>query len=296
MNRDKRIVFDAPELPFFKVRPDLTDLGISPTLGRQLEEAYPNFMFLKPCVVDGAVLIQDTITSMPEFDFETAETMFNLTRDLNKTSGITLQVVDAALPNKFLLDALTKPAFVAMNPTVIFPGEGAKIVREYMDQQGEQIYDYYDMQNGIYLPTQRIMRKKGEFDMKVDYSALPPSLKSEYVIIVDDVIASGQTVQTIAEELRARYGGIKIIAMAWFMMKPTVKENQESESGIKGVDLTIAGFALKGNYVSRPPVNSLSCFIKDYGKYQQIKNAFMERYIDNPDLFNVILSELKYTP
>lgn len=292
LNRDKRIVFDARDLPFFRVRPDLSDLGISPKLEAKLQQDFPQLRFNRGCIVDGAVLIADVLAFTPDFNADLGTAVYNLATELNTTSAITLQVVDGALVNDFLLRNLILPTFRATKPTIIFPGEGARIVSEYMKRQEPAIYDMYDMERAIYLPCERTMLAKGKFDLVVDYSALPENLKTQAVVIIDDVIASGQTMQTIAQEVRSRYPNTNIIAASWFLVEPTQKE---IPSGIPGVDLTIASFVLRGNYTARPPINSLSCFIRDREKpkYMQVKTAFVEKYIDAKDRFQRLMEEIK---
>lgn len=294
LNRDKSIVFEARELPFFRVPPDLSDLGRSSTMEQELQQRYPNLIFRLGCIVDGAVLISDLLAFTQTFDFETGDTLFNLARELNITSNITLQVVDGALANDFLLGTLCKPALRTAKPLFVFPGEGAMIVNEYVRRQEPAVYDLYDIDNAVYLPCERRMLRKGKFDIEVDYSPLPKNLNTRTVVIIDDVIATGQTIQTITEEIRKRYGEVNIVALSWFFLEPTVKENRESPSGIKGVNLTITNFALRGNYLARPPINSLSCFLReDVERYETVKQSFIERYIEDKEKFKRILEEMK---
>lgn len=296
LNRNKRIVFDAKELPWFHPRPDLTDLRISSSFRQKLEERYPCLQFQKPCIVDGAVLIQDLLAFPPyNFDFETGNTLYLMARELNRISDITIQVVDGALPNDFLLKALCTPALFGSNPMIIFPGEGAKVVSEYMRRQDPGVYARYEMDKAIYLPCQRTMIAQGKFEINVNATSFPTSLENKNIIlIIDDVIASGQTVRTIVSQLRKSYEKLPpIVAISWFFIEPTNKENKNSPSGIQGVDMTITSFALKGNYVSRPPVNSLSCFVRSSEKYDQVKTSFMEKYINDQEKFLRFIEEMK---
>jgi len=296
LNRDKRIVFDARELPFFRVKPDLSDLGQNSRVEQELTERYPKLLFNLACVVDGAVLINDLLAFTPLFDFSTGNTIFNMARELNTTSAITLQVVDGALANDFLLSTLATPAFkMGPKPLIVFPGEGARIVSEYMRRQEPGIYDLFDMENAVYLNCKRTMRRKGVFDIAVDPSALPENFRGGNVLIIDDVIASGQTIQAVAGKVREKYGKINIAAATWFFVEPSIKQNKESPSGIEGIDLTIASFALRGNYMRRPPINSLSCFIREgeNPNYSEVKAGFIEKYIEDKNKFQRILVEMK---
>lgn len=296
LNRGKRIVFNAKELPFFRVRPDLSDLGQNSRVEQELTERYPKLRFNLACLVDGAVLINDLLAFTPTFDFTTVDTICNMAKELNTTSAITLHVVDGALPNDFLLRMLATPVFkMGPKPLIVFPGEGARLVSEYMRRQEPEIYDLFDMENAVYLNCKRTMRRKGVFDISIDPSALPENFRGGNVLIIDDVIASGQTIQAVAEKVRKKYGRANITAATWFFVEPSVKENRESPSGIEGIDLTIASFALRGNGMRRPPINSLSCFIREgeNPKYGEVKARFIEKYIEDKNKFQRILEEMR---
>lgn len=287
LNRDRKIIFDPDETPFFPVAPRFSRLEKSTTVEAQLKEKYPDLKFIQGCLVDGAVLIADILPFLSAYDFETAETVYNLTQQLNRTSKITLQVVDAGTLNYQLLQVLD-PFSRIRNPLLIFPGEGARIMANYC----KNLSPSFDLERAVFLPCQRVKREK-EFEILADYSPLPEKIDTERVVIVDDVVATGLTTQAIAGELKKRYGNIKVIVATWLFLNPTTKENQASPSGIKNVNITVATLALKGNYVARPPINSLSCFIRNGDKYDRVKEAFIEKYIEDESAFKRVLEEMR---
>lgn len=278
LNRGKRIIFDAEDMPFFRVRPDLSDLGTSRVVEEELKTRYPNLRFFLGCVVDGAVLIQDLLPT--PFTDKAAETLFNLARELNRTAEITLQIADGGSLNYYLLRMISK-IIIEKNPLIIFPGEGAKIVSGYLKKQASD----FSLENTVFLPCERRPLGKGKFAIETDLSPLPDNIGDRPILIIDDVIATGATMQTIAKGLRIRYGNVQIIAASWLFLAPSVKENKNASSGIEDVNITVAAFALKGNYVARPPINSLSCFLRNGVKYDQVKNSFMQKYIIDQEMF-----------
>lgn len=274
-NKDKRTVFDASDISIFRVLPEDSSLGVSEKVKRELTEKYLYLTCFLGCVVDGAIIIQDLLPYANRFDLQTAEKFFETTRNLNKASNITLQVVDAGTLTYFLFKMIGKPIIKSLNPLCVFPGEGAKTMNQYI----KGFDPSYKLPSEVSLPCQRIYRDKGKFDINVDFSPLPKSLDTGTVIIFDDVVASGQTVQTVARGIKEKYGNVRVVAATWLFLNPTTPESKASRSGIQDVDFTIASFALKGNYTSRPPINSLSCFIKSSGKYDEVKRGFMQKYI-----------------
>ena len=146
-----------------------------------------------------------------------------------------------------------------------------------------------DTRPRLFLPAQRTLIKPGQFDLKVDFSSLPDQLSSTWVVIVDDVVATGQTASTIALYLKKTYPGIRCALATWLMVEP---RQDNSNSGIQGIDYVFADYIVRGNYTRQPPINSLSCLIRNYGKYDSVKKAFIEKYIRNADQFNQVISSI----
>lgn len=273
INRNKGVVFDSSDTPFTTVRPDLSDLSENPRLRDSLRSRFPMLTFYQGCVVDGAILIQDISTS---------ELTSQRVRSLNKTSLITLQVVDAKSVSNRLSKLLDLDPVATKDSLMVFPGEGARTMYQFINNQ-------QDTQEAIFLPTKRTMIKSGEFYLDVDYSSLPVETNKSRVIIFDDVVATGQTVTTIAGKLKNVYPKIKDFwVCTWIMVEPRLG----SPSGIEGINQVFSSIVAKGNYTRQPPINSISCFMRNYGKYEDVKQAFIQKYIQNADMFNKTLLEL----
>lgn len=286
LNRSKKIVFDTQELPFFRVASEFSDLESSPKVESELEQLYPNLLFYSGCVVDGAVLIQDLLPT--PFTGKTAISICDLARELNRTAGITLHVADGGILNYYLLNMISR-TIIEKDPLIIFPGEGARTVSGYLKKQATD----FPLEKAVFLPCNRKPTGKGKFAIEIDFSPLPNNLGDRPILIIDDVVSTGATMQTIAKGLRAKYGNSQIISATWLFLAPTVKENKNSLSGIDNINITLAAFALKGNYVSRPPINSLSCFVRNGEKYDQVKNNFIERYILEKEAFLKTMKQIK---
>ncbi len=365
--KDRR-VFSALEAPFFQVAPEFSDLGRSARFEEELKNRYPNLIFRTGCVVDGAVLIQDLsvevmergqslmyeagggFKSMQELakrgeipPFLSPEdlrkewvkntwTLSDLTKLFNKTSNVTLQVVDglelsAALNRDldnieisfdignswdgFKLNREWERKEVSSRrskPTLyFFPGNGAETIGRYFTSFDPWWFNGYQ---GYHLSCERKMLGKGKFEVSVDYSNFDkyvayqradkswPSCfidpeDAAVVFIVDDVIASGQTLQTVVRGVRERCPKATIVAATWLFLEPTLRKNKNSPSGIEGVDYTYSVMALGGNYVSRPPIMSLSCFLRSGEKYDQAKTSFIEKYISDSQAFKRLIDLMR---
>jgi phosphoribosylpyrophosphate synthetase len=272
INRSKGVVFDSSEAPFTTVKPDLSDLGQSSSLAERLRDKFPMLNFSQACIVDGAVVIQDV---------SALKSATEKAKLLNNASDITLQVIDAKSASGDLLELLAPYQAMLDNSLVIFPGEGARTMYNFMEFQVEA--------NAIFLPTKRTMIKTGEFDLSVDYTSLPARINTPRVIIFDDVVASGQTATTIAKHLRSIYPNITDCMVAtWIMVEP----KSDALSGLKDINRVFASMVVKGNYVKQPPINSISCFMRNGSTYESVKRKFIDKYIRNPNLFRRTLIEL----
>lgn len=276
INRGRNIVFDSSEVPFLKPSAELSDLSNSISIVEKFKTNWPNLTFRKASLVDGAVLIQDI---SPDTQLTQSA------KKLNEVSNITLQVVDGKSLTQDILDLLRESGILNTNPLVIYPGYGAISLRNFLNDGSLNT-------NSIYLPTQRTMIRNGEFQLDVDYSSLPKNIDTQTVLMIDDVVASGQTAQTICREMKTRFPSIKCVLATWLFLKPTKPENKTSLSGIEGIDETIASVVLKGNLTSRPPINSLSCFLRSEDKYEEMKANFIKKYITDQQAFNEFIRSI----
>ena len=281
INRLRKVVFDADEMLFFKPTAEHSDLGENISISEKFKTNWPAITFSKACLVDGAVLIQDITPN---------GTLTQATKRLNEISSITLQVVDGISLAKDMIALIEKSGVLNKSPLIIYPGNGAQSVKGFITSLDKRFTI-----NTVNLPTQRTMIRNGEFDLAVNYSSLPQNINTDTVLIIDDVVASGQTAQTISTQLKLRFPNIKCVLAAWLFLVPKKPENKTSPSGICGVDKTIASTVLKGNLTSRPPINSLSCFIRSENQYDEMKANFLKKYISDQQVFRDFVDRIAKT-
>lgn len=279
INRGRNIVFDSQEIPFLKPSSELSDLGENVSVSEKFKTNWPAITFSRACLVDGAVLIQDI--TPPDVRLTQAA------KRLNEISSITLQVVDGLSLTKDMVTLIEKSGVLNDNPFIIYPGNGSQSVKNYLISANKKF-----ALNSVSLPTQRTMIRNGDFDLYVDYSSLPESINRKTALIIDDVVATGQTAQSIAAELKKRSPSTQCILATWLFAMPTKLENKNSASGIEGIDQALASIVLKGNLTSRPPINSLSCFIRSENKYEEMKANFLKKYITDPQAFKDLIYKL----
>ncbi len=283
INRERRktVIFDSTDLPSYSVMPSLSDLAESDKVGQEFQNQYPDILFSRSCLADGAVIIQNILSQNNQQIIQEA-------KELNNTSNLTIQIVDAEKMTDDLLTLLSDKALLNEETLLIFPGNGAEDVLKQLSFQ----YPAISSNNSEQLSTKRTLIRPGVFDLSVDYSPLPSGNFGD-VIIIDDVIASGQTASTIAYTLKEYFPFSRISLAAWMMLPPTMKINKQSSSGVGYVDRTIVSTVLKGNYMGRPPVNSLSGLIDEGETSKEKLRAYKGKYISDEDEFTSILERIK---
>lgn len=281
INKGRKNIFDADEVPFLKPATEYFDLGESISVSEKFKTKWPAITFSRSCLVDGAILIQDIAPDAA---------LTQAAKKLNEISNITLQVVDGLSLTKDMVTLIKKSGVLSYNPLIIYPGNGSQSVRRYLISADKQF-----ALNSVSLPTQRTMIRNGEFDLTVNYFPLAQNINTGTVLIIDDVVASGQTAQSIAAELKKRFPSIRCVLATWLFVMPTRPENKNSDSGIRDIDQTLSSIVLKGNLTSRPPINSLSCFIRSEDQYEEMKVNFLKKYITDQQTFRKFISSIEET-
>jgi len=248
-----RKIFDAEEWSF-SVPPQLSGLTPRPDLGVEYKKEFPMVTFEKFVVADGNILIQDITPNLGKSGSE------QITKALqerlnNPNSPVTFQVADAFLATEELV-RLIGP-IDARRTLIIYPGNGAKTVKDYLQKSGVDTFQ------GLVVPTQRISLGKGRFEISI---GLPLSLpeKPEEILVIDDVVASGQTCRELACVLARRYGYLPKMKLACWLMLSSAELSYY-------YDNVFSYTVVKPNYVQRPPINSLSCLLSPDSKYDRIK-------------------------
>lgn len=101
------------------------------------------------------------------------------------------------------------------------------------------------------------------------------------ILVIDDVVASGQTAEAVACALAKKLGPLPPLELAcWLML-----DNRDSyyPAGLPYFRRAYSSLIVKGNNVAKPPVNSLSCLLDDSGRYDGIKRSYVQRYLQNEE-------------
>lgn len=243
-----------PELSGLTYRTDLTEKFRA----RKLAEQSRTFTTGGTYLADGNVLIQDCLPE--QGDEENSRLTQTICKLLNRPdSATTFQLLSATDLNYGLINYLA-PLFLGSQTAnvFVFPGSGAKSVYSYLG--GVRFGQRYDC---VFLESPRY----------VEPEELPDIDPRKRIVIIDDVVASGNTVNQVARALLCKYGTIRDLqVVAWLL--------EDKAEIMQGINQVFASIVVKGNYCSRPPINSLSCLLSSDGSYEPVKADYSRKYFN----------------
>lgn len=250
----------------------LSDLTERPDLGKIFKKDFPGISFGKFVVADGNIIIQDCTPRLAPKD--NLEATKSIRETLNQEdSMVTFQIVDGLSATQQLVGIIPKSTYE--NALIIFPGNGALSVREYLKITKPELTE------GITVPARRTMIDKGKFEVWVD---LPDNLPEGFskILIIDDVVASGKTVNTLLLALARRIGILPPVNLAcWLIL---AARDQDYRTGFSSIENVYASLVVKGNGVPNPPINSSSCLLDETGRYDTVKENYIKRYFQGDDI------------
>lgn len=195
------------------------------------------------------------------------------------------QIVKNALQ---LLDVGEGEGLIGRRTTlVIFPGDGADSVRR-------AIQPYPLVVKATTVPTSRLLKPDGSIDTVNigDLTNKPKDIQT--ILVIDDVIASGSTLDAIREKLLEAFPNVNFMAMSLAMLSPLQnrnKKNKLSQSGIAGYDVVWTAVVYDGlNGI--PAINSLSTLIGNTPKSYAVRERY-QKYVLDPKGFNEAIRQLR---
>lgn len=249
----------------FPVPASFSDLAERPDLAVEFRQKFPKISFDKFVLADGNILIQDSTSSLGPKENKKVNDLIRKELNTDK-SLVTFQIVDGLTATQNL--ATIFPQKEWDNTLILFPGNGALSVREYLRIVKPEL------SRGLFIPVQRKMVGKGKFTISVN---LPDQLPQGFsdILLIDDVVASGQTAETVAGSLARKLGILPPINLAsWVTLE---NRNSSYPVGLPYFRSVFTSFIVKGNGVLRPPINSLSCLIGGAKRYDKIDENMLDR-------------------
>jgi hypothetical protein len=157
---------------------------------------------------------------------------------------------------------------------IIWPGEGAKSVFQSVYANIPELNYFMN----IFAPTSRIVENgkvRGVIPEFNNYWSVLTNPDVTEILIVDDVISTGTTINTIMDQIRLnRDQPINFSACTWFLRQPTNAGN----NGITEIQSVWKYMAVEGY----PALNSLSTLLRTDQKGQVVRDSYKQKYIKYP--------------
>lgn len=290
MESKRRQIIEAENYPF-PVKPEVSGLGPCRDLDKKLHYEFPRLEYCKATMADGNIIIQDTeLQSSLGIRKSVA-----LAKELNLFTTRTIQVVSGAEATIKLLSSLRPYSKQLADFLVVYPLYAGIIVKDYIKKTTQKVPDYSQLgflSNGIELPVKRLPNGRGQYSISVDKERLETEKKPKGVLVIDDVVASGNTAYAIQAEVKKVFGGdIPCYFATWLVVEPP--SSTISKSGVPLSDKAFASYVVRGNMMSRPPINSLSCFLQEGRKAETVKREYYRKYVFDKEGFDTKLQEMK---
>lgn len=272
--------------------------GSSPT--ENFQTKFKDFYSLSFFTVgeNGNIFIAD-INLKPEFD--------SMIEDLAITSRREIVLFDSVDLTTGLLSMLPTEEYLISNPiALLFPGTGSDRVLTYMSALAPELINELESQGKIIqFQCKRSMRTslgnivalpEVAFPVKFD----PSLLRYSKLIIIDDVIVSGQTMQAVKYALLRKLPYTNslppIEAYTWLFLDPKKraklsKSNSSSSSSVPDIDLLKTVVTYRG-VTGTPPCNSISTLAYGGPKSEVVSTGLRNKYFPSAS-FDKFISSLQ---
>ncbi len=165
---------------------------------------------------------------------------------------------------------------------MIFPGNGARVVQDLLPK------DITESVSTIEIPTQRKVGLKGAVeDVVINDTTRARKIisdnKIETVIVLDDVIATGATLEALREAIPGR--NIEWYAGSLLMRSPLQRSKKTTaQCGVEGYNAIISSIVYQGT-TGTVPINSLSTLIATSELSEAVRSRYMINYVEDRKAF-----------
>lgn len=224
-------------------------------------KTHPDYSCAKCVQTDGRIILVDVSLTA-----EASKELLSLPTNDGKEL-LLLDVREAA----GLLEIFLKKFVCQENVLFIFPGNGANYPKS-LSKICQQVFSVGVFAKRIWTPGSEPFALSGTIIPKVFMD-----LRTKTIVVVDDVISSGQTMYKLWRNNEWRFPAAKWIGAAWFSQVLQMK----SLSGVKGYSSIFSSILVKGVKGKKVPINSLSTLREQ----PIIAQSYAKRHFASPDEF-----------
>jgi len=203
---------------------------------------YPNYSCADFVVTEGRVILVDV-----PLPFDRREELLKL-KTIDGKELVLVDVGKAVGPLDIFLER-----FIGQKDILfVFPGNGSNYPKS-RSKICQQIGGVGVYAKRVWLPGSDPFAIAGTINPE-----LFMDLRTKTIVVVDDVISSGQTMYKLYRNNEWRFPSAKWIGVSWFSQILCMR----SSSGIKGYERVFASFQIRGDGIKKVPINSLSTLIE----------------------------------
>lgn len=231
-------------------------------------QKYPSFIYKRSLITDGRIILLDEpLAQQVREELELLET----------SDGKELLFLEDSQLAADIEGILTEIIRQDCTTLLVFPGNGSnyprKLSRICQEVGGASVFAKRFWQPGT--------------DPIVTAGAILPDIflimNVETVVVVDDVISSGLTMQKVRENNAWRFTRAKWLGVSWVAQIPQMRAG----SGVNGYEQVATACVVGKTNGTRVPVNSISTLRQN----REIATSYAERHFRKPDVFLHLISQ-----
>lgn len=230
-------------------------------------EKYPLFCYKHSFITDGRIILLDELIRE-----ETLSELRKL-KTIDNQELIFLEDSQLAADMEIILLEIIEQK---QDILFVFPGNGANFPRK-LSKICQKFSGVSILAKRIWEPGTDPIVEVGFIEREVKYI-----LPVKTIVVVDDVISSGLTMQKVHENNVWKFPGAKWIAVSWISQIPRMK----AKSGIIGFENVNTACMVKKTNGGRVPINSLSTLRQQ----KDISENYVHRHYKEPKKFLELIS------
>lgn len=231
-------------------------------------QKYPSFHYKRSLTTDGRIILLDE---------PLAQQVQEELKSLETSDGHELLFLEdsqlAADTEEILLEVLRQDC----KALLVFPGNGSNYPRKLSRICQES--------SSASVCAKRLWQPGT--DPIVMAGAILPDIflitNVETVVVVDDVISSGLTMQKVRENNAWKFTRAKWLGVSWVAQIPQMR----AKSGVNGYEQVATACVVGKTNGARVPVNSISTLRQD----REIATSYAERHFRRPDVFLHLINQ-----
>ena len=229
---------------------------------KQLQN-YPSLAFMSSIVTDGRIiLVDEPLSPDKRLELQKLETIDGeelLFLEDSRLAIILEEILKGIVENK-------------SNTLLVFPGNGSNYPRQL-----SRVCQEFPNTTGVYAKRSWVPGT----DPVVMAGIICPNIfiitRVKTVVVVDDVISSGLTMQKLHRNNAWRFPAAKWVGIAWMAQVPQMK----AKSGIKGYEYVATACVVSKTSRGKVPINSISTLRNDL----EIAESYAQRHFKDPCVF-----------